>query len=596
MNAQAMAVPLKDIKDNPFQTKERDYSEIEALARTIAEHGLQQTPRARSVNGHYELKFGHRRLRAFQWLKENWKAQGLIERYDGYKVMPLEVEELTDDSLFDHMVVENVHRKDLKPTEEASLLKQWIERHPDATSRDAGVVFNRNDATIRGMVRLLDLPTEAQKALDEGKITQNTARSLLSMQKVAPTAVIKVLEEIEDDKKDTENSRWGGLRTQEEIVLDLLSDQPEVKELWWDSRGKEKPRAGGSDSWLLDAKNFPNHYLPALTHVDAAAALGVQDDQATLGLIGGLLGYSPITNNDVDEVKQSANFQELVEINPQYGAKLVHLLNPPACSSCPFYTTLRGTHYCGMKTCFERKSSAWNRESLHKASKSLGIAIYDAEADGAFRVLTDTYHWSDSTKDRELFKKRSKDLRLAFMADIDRKKDQNGYEGVPKGSVALVVGKSMQELQEKKQEARVEKEQKVDFNHEREIRQQVLNWEAAAYVQALFDAFGDHAFQVLLRSAYQYNEFEDFLEEIEDRVEKSEVTTRRLIAFDMLQQACYPREATCVKHAGGVAATAKTWGVKVPARFLKLAEQADAEIKELKKSVAVETKAKGRSS
>lgn len=592
MNGQQVNAPIEKIIDNPHQSKERDYSDIEEFALGIAEFGLLNKPNAKAENGHFVLKEGHRRKRGFQWLKANWKARGLTNRYDGYTYMPLEVGTFSDDDMFDHMVVENVHRKDLKAMEKSRLLHQYKERHPEATSKQMGLVFNMKDSTVRVVMSYTKLPTEAQKALDDGDISEGTARSLLSMQKVAPTAVIKVLEEIEDDKKDTENSRWGGLRTQEEIVLDLLSDQPEVKELWWDSRGKEKPRAGGSDSWLLDAKNFPNHYLPALTHVDAAAALGVQDDQATLGLIGGLLGYSPITNNDVDEVKQSANFQELVEINPQHGAKLVHLLNPPACSSCPFYTTLRGTHYCGMRTCFERKSSAWNRESLHKASKSLGIAIYDAEADGAFRVLTDT-HWSDSTKDRELFKKRSKDLRLAFMADIDRKKDQNGYDGVPKGSVVLAVGKAMQELQEKKQEARVEKDRTHEVDELVRKQRHSLAWHVTEYLTTMFDGINEHALQVV-KETYGFKWSHHAVNDVDmEDVPEDDHYDRRMLALMMVMEAEQgPWNQTCVKYAEGLVATAKTWGVKIPARFLKLAEQADAEIKELKKSVAAETKGK----
>lgn len=587
MNAQPMAVPLKDIKDNPFQTKERDYSDIETFALTIAEHGLQQTPRARAVNGHYELKFGHRRLRAFQWLRENWKARGLADRYDGYKTMPLIVEELSDDDMFDHMVVENVHRKDLKPTEEAALLKQWLERNPNATSKEAGVVFGKNDATIRGMVRLLDLPLEAQRALDEGKITQNTARSLLSMQKVAPTAIVEVLEEIEKEKNEGATSKWSGQRTQEEIVLDLLEEQSEVKELWWDSRGKEKPRAGGSDGWLLDAKNFPNHFLPALTPADAAVALGAQDDQIALEMLGGMLNIYPVMHNDIDEVQNTANFKHLNELNPAYGEKVLHLINPPACNACPFYTTLRGTHYCGMKTCYTRKSQAWDRKKLHEASKSLGIAIYDPTADGAaFKVLEE--NWMDGNKGVALFKRRGKDLRLALMADIDRKKDQHGYEGVPPRSVVLVVGKSMQDLQVEKKEERVE----VDRTHELDEfifkQRNLLNWHAAEYIASLFDGINDHAFH-MLKEAFKFQWSHHAINELE--LDEEEETDRRTLAFMLVMEAEQgPRAATCVKHAEGLVAIAKTWGVKIPARFLKQAEQADAEIKELKKSVAAETR------
>lgn len=41
------------------------------------------------------------------------KKEGLTDRYNGYTAMPLEVEEITDDEMFDGVVIENVHRDDL---------------------------------------------------------------------------------------------------------------------------------------------------------------------------------------------------------------------------------------------------------------------------------------------------------------------------------------------------------------------------------------------------------------------------------------------------------------------------------------------------
>lgn len=64
-------IPTKEIHDNPFQHREQ-YQDIEALGRAIAEVGLQQAPRGRQNGKGYQLKFGHRRKRAFEWLEKNW--------------------------------------------------------------------------------------------------------------------------------------------------------------------------------------------------------------------------------------------------------------------------------------------------------------------------------------------------------------------------------------------------------------------------------------------------------------------------------------------------------------------------------------------
>ena len=69
-------VPLDNIHDNPYQPR-LHYSEesIQELAEDIFRAGLLQPPQARPnprLPGHFHLAFGHRRLRAFKWLRENY--------------------------------------------------------------------------------------------------------------------------------------------------------------------------------------------------------------------------------------------------------------------------------------------------------------------------------------------------------------------------------------------------------------------------------------------------------------------------------------------------------------------------------------------
>lgn len=130
-------IQLEIIDDNPYQDR-GSYEDISELGRTIAVNGLEQKPKARLVGKRYQLKFGHRRKRAFEWLRDHYETEGLPNRYSGYSVMPLDVEDITDKEMFDGVVIENVHRDDLKVTEKARLLRRYKEVNPEATSEQNG--------------------------------------------------------------------------------------------------------------------------------------------------------------------------------------------------------------------------------------------------------------------------------------------------------------------------------------------------------------------------------------------------------------------------------------------------------------------------
>ena len=56
------------------------------------------------------------------------------------KLMPLNVQEMTDQEMFDGLIIENAHRDDLKVTEKAWLLRRYKEVHPKATSEQIGAI------------------------------------------------------------------------------------------------------------------------------------------------------------------------------------------------------------------------------------------------------------------------------------------------------------------------------------------------------------------------------------------------------------------------------------------------------------------------
>ncbi len=159
---------VDDISPNPRQPRRAfDDQGLEELATSIRELGVLQPLLVRPVASGYELIAGERRFRAAQ-------LAGLRE------VPILEVE--TDDrGSLERALVENIHREDLNPIEEASAYRQLLDEGgltQEALARRLG----RNRVTIANSLRLLDLPTDIQRMLAERSLSGGHARALLGLQ------------------------------------------------------------------------------------------------------------------------------------------------------------------------------------------------------------------------------------------------------------------------------------------------------------------------------------------------------------------------------------------------------------------------------
>jgi ParB-like chromosome segregation protein Spo0J len=517
-------IQLDIIDDNPEQDRS-SYDEIPELGRSIALAGLQQKPKARQVGDRYQLKFGHRRKRAFEWLRDNWRPEGLAMRYSGYTVMPLEVEEATDDEMFDSVLIENFHRDDLKVTEKARLLRRYKEVHPDATSEQIGLVFNMNAATVRGMDIFLDLPEEVQAKLDDGTLSQGAARLLHSMMKITTKEqVLKTLKLIEEEK---------GRTLPEEVIDHEIDHLPNTVDMW-SSHQSGKPRAGYR-GWLLDMKNFPNRLLPAMT----------------------------------------------VEQVGAYEAQIDHLTNPPACTACRFYTKVRGSHYCGMKLCHQRRMVAWELYAVEQASKSTKIPVY-TEEDGTYRALGyDTSH---------LFEKRHKDLRLIPRSAVNGYSYQN-FKGFDDDLVMVVA--TGEELLAKMARStgtsggarggkKTEKE-KAEMRAMKvyRIKRLELMWAyTAAVAQTIFE--GTPAVVLTKLNEWNHIGIDDRIPEqynhpqTGDAAQKLSFQRRALVWRLIMNKTSHYTRSGMVEALNKFAAVT---GVKAPKTLVKLAEEWDAEIK-----------------
>lgn len=163
-------VPISSIKPNPHQPRTRfDEETMSALAASIRELGLLQPVLVRPVPGQegaYELIAGERR----------WRAA----RRAGLQTLPVLVREVGADAhSLEQALVENLHREDLGPLEEAAAYQQLIDDF-GMTHEQVATRVGKSRAAVTNTLRLLQLPAGVQRALSDGTITAGHARALLA--------------------------------------------------------------------------------------------------------------------------------------------------------------------------------------------------------------------------------------------------------------------------------------------------------------------------------------------------------------------------------------------------------------------------------
>ena len=163
-----LRAPVDSIDPNPRQPRESfDEDALEELAASIKELGVLQPVLVREKAGGYELIAGERRLRAA-------RRAGLTE-------VPVMVVEADDRGSLERALVENIHRSDLNPIEEAAAYRQLID--DGGLTQDAlADRLGRNRVTVTNSLRLLSLPTSVQALLVEGRLSAGHGKALLGLE------------------------------------------------------------------------------------------------------------------------------------------------------------------------------------------------------------------------------------------------------------------------------------------------------------------------------------------------------------------------------------------------------------------------------
>ena len=170
-------IPVELIHPNPRQPRQVfDEDDIAELAASIAEVGLlqpivvRQVPTAPGEEPRYELIMGERRLRA--------------SKEAGMETIPAVVRDTEDVDLLRDALLENLHRVQLNPLEEAAAYQQLLEdfqcTHAELSERIA-----RSRSQISNTLRLMKLPPLVQRRLAANVISAGHARALLGLPNAA---------------------------------------------------------------------------------------------------------------------------------------------------------------------------------------------------------------------------------------------------------------------------------------------------------------------------------------------------------------------------------------------------------------------------
>jgi len=161
-------INIKDVVPNYDQPRVTfNEKALGELSQSIRSHGvLEPILVVRTGAGFYKIIAGERRYRASQMA--------------GLTKIPAIVIKGTQDELREIAIIENLHRQQLNPIEEAEAVKLLIETN-HLTQEQVAEALARSRSAVANLLRLLTLPLDVQVLVREGKLSQGHARVLLSI-------------------------------------------------------------------------------------------------------------------------------------------------------------------------------------------------------------------------------------------------------------------------------------------------------------------------------------------------------------------------------------------------------------------------------
>ena len=185
-------LPLQKIEPNPDQPRHSFNEEALAeLAESIRIHGVIQPLTVRKLpNGYYQIIAGERR----------WRAARLA----GLRELPVSIIEADDRTAAELALIENLQRADLNPIEEAEGYRKLMADFK-MTQEQAAERVGKSRPAVANALRLLNLPEELLKKVEDGRLSAGHARALLSLKtEQQQTAAAQKVENLQLSVRQTE--------------------------------------------------------------------------------------------------------------------------------------------------------------------------------------------------------------------------------------------------------------------------------------------------------------------------------------------------------------------------------------------------------
>lgn len=194
MEAQIRLISIESIIPNRFQPRlQFEESALQELASSIKEHGIIQPLVLRRVGDKFEIIAGERRFKAAELA--------------GLNQVPAIITDLDDNESAEVAIIENTHRRNLSPIEEAKSYKKLLDRKY-VTQDQLATRLGTSQSNVANKIRLLSLDDTVQDALLKEQISERHARSLLRV-----TDKFKQV----DFLNKTINEKWPVRKLDEEI-------------------------------------------------------------------------------------------------------------------------------------------------------------------------------------------------------------------------------------------------------------------------------------------------------------------------------------------------------------------------------------------
>ena len=167
VGARYQEIPVGQIIPNPKQPRQVfDEDELAELVHSIREFGLLQPIVVRDTPEGFELIMGERR----------WRASSKA----GLKHIPAIVRETSDEDMLRDALLENIHRVQLNPLEEAAAYQQLLQEF-GVTQEQLADKLGRSRPAVTNAIRLLGLPVAVQRRVAAGVLSAGHARALLGI-------------------------------------------------------------------------------------------------------------------------------------------------------------------------------------------------------------------------------------------------------------------------------------------------------------------------------------------------------------------------------------------------------------------------------